>query len=417
MLAAAEVIIGQSSSTIGRRFENQYLTIAIRPGWAVENSADQKLNLTHGKYRLSINPMFIHASGVTCGRFPEITGGMPSVDAVMGNVGQPAGGFECSAASSEALVVNKTMSLGNLYTDSSKSKNGCTFPADGRPVWFGSLFCDQGSESEYTITLAYGTADVNSLPSEHSPELEQVFRDVAAMLRTLDLKPPLLISRISPDSAPAGASVTVYGSGFNVADYKGAVVFKDFPNNPMPSPTIAADGKSLTFLVPTSINTISCQAGHIDVGEWCVPVPANHIDVNDCPQRENGATNFCGIPIPSATYQISIALEGTGISSNPVPFIVAEPQPMPVSISLVYPNYLVSPGDRIVVRGEGFTSSRNTVQIGSSLVADLSSPDGKTITFQAPAATGSSFMPGIRIYKLSVSNANGLSNSISFDYR
>jgi len=53
----------------------------------------------------------------------------------------------------------------------------------------------------------------------------------------------------------------------------------------------------------------------------------------------------------------------------------------------------------------------------SDVVANVNSPDGRTIAFQAPAPAGESFIPGIRIYRTSVSNANGQSNSISFDYR
>jgi hypothetical protein len=69
------------------------------------------------------------------------------------------------------------------------------------------------------------------------------------------------------------------------------------------------------------------------------------------------------------------------------------------------------------VLGSGFTSNGNTVQIGFAAVTNLSSPDGKTITFQAPAPAGTSFIHGIRIYDASVANANGQSNSISFWYR
>jgi hypothetical protein len=51
------------------------------------------------------------------------------------------------------------------------------------------------------------------------------------------------------------------------------------------------------------------------------------------------------------------------------------------------------------------------------VVNDLSSADGKTIALQAPAPAGDSLIRGIRTYKASVSNANGESNSITFDYR
>ncbi len=57
------------------------------------------------------------------------------------------------------------------------------------------------------------------------------------------------------------------------------------------------------------------------------------------------------------------------------------------------------------------------MKIGSAVVNDISSADGRTITFQAPAFSGDSFIRGIRIYKASVSNANGESNWITFDYR
>ena len=110
------------------KFESQYLTMTIVPGWTVTRRADQIAQVTHGKYVLTINPIFTHASGVICGRFPELAGGIPGVEAVMANVDQPAGGFEC-AQSSPPTIISKDISLGNLYTDRSKSKNGCTFPA------------------------------------------------------------------------------------------------------------------------------------------------------------------------------------------------------------------------------------------------------------------------------------------------
>jgi hypothetical protein len=410
------IAVGQSHAP-GKKFENQYLTMTILPGWAAEPSADQKLSILHGKYLLTINPIFTHASGVTGGRFSEIVGGMASVDAVMGQVDQPASGIECAQSSAKGTTITKTITLSNLYTDGSKSENGCTFPSGGQSVWFGSYFSGEGSESEYAITLTYDTTDVNRLPKKNSPELRHIFADVAAMLKILKLKPPLLISKVDPPSASPGATVTIYGSGFNLPNFNIAVSFSDFPNNFMPAPTIAADGKSLTFQVPTSINTISCKAGSIDVKGWCIPAPAAHIDVNDCPQKSDGATNFCGVPIPPATYQILVIAEGSGVSSNPVPFTIAEPKRSPVSILLIYLNYLVSAGDTITMRSSGFTSTGNTVKIGSAVLQDIPSPDSKTITFKATEPSGDSFIRGIQAYKASVSNARGESNSITFDYR
>jgi hypothetical protein len=210
------------------KFESPYVTMTVVPGWAVTPPVDQRVEVTYGKYVLTINPIFTHASGAPCGRFPEL-GGMRSVQAVMANVDQPAGGFECSQSSSQPTIINKDISLSNLYTDRSKSDNGCTFPASGHPVWFGSVFCGEGSESEYAITLAYDTDNVNELSARDSAELKSIFIDVVKMLKTLNLKPPILISRIAPDSAPVETTVTVYGSGFNVPGFTSALVFTDFP--------------------------------------------------------------------------------------------------------------------------------------------------------------------------------------------
>jgi len=412
LIAAAGVLFAQSSSTTGMTFENQYLKITILPGWVVGSSVAPRFNLIHDRYVLSINPIFIHASGITGGRLGEITSGMPSVEAVRANVEGP-WGSDC--AQTEEMIITGTLNLDNLYTDESKADDGCEFPSDDQPAWFGSYFVSEGSESEYTITLAYDTAAVNALPKKGSPELRQVLSDVVTMLKTLNLKPPIVISSVVPQSAPSGATVTLHGSGFDLRGYNLALSFRDFPNNPMPLPKVAADGKSLTFEVPTSRSTISCkQPGYIDVGKNCVPVPAHHVDINDCPLVNNRATNFCGTPFPPATYQIWIT--GEGVHSNEVPLIVTEPKPTPVSISLMYPNYGVLAGDMITVRGRGFTPTGNTVKIGSAVINSIPSLDGKTITFQAPPPTGTSFLPGIRIYKSSVSNANGDSNSIFFDY-
>jgi hypothetical protein len=166
------------------------------------------------------------------------------------------------------------------------------FPSHTQPVWFGSFFSGEGSASDYTITLSYLTNDVNNLPKKGGLELKHVFAEVIEMLKTLQLKPPITISKVDPQSTSPGASVTIYGTGFNVLNQSAEVRFSEFPNNPMPAPIVAADGKSLIFQVPTSINTISCQAGHIDVNEWCVPIPANHVDVDDCPSKPDGSSNF-----------------------------------------------------------------------------------------------------------------------------
>jgi hypothetical protein len=262
-------------------FSNQYLSMKILRDWTVRSSSDRKLILVKDKYLLRINPIFEHASGVEGGRFSEIVGGMPSVDAVMRNVDQPAGGAECTLSPSDVLTVTQFIRLGNLYTDSAKTENGCVFPAHGSPVWFGSFFSGSGPESEYTITLSCDTSDVDELPRKGSPQLVQVFTEVVVMLKTLRLKPPIVISKISPPSASPGETVAIYGSGFTAFDSKANVRLLGVSDDL--NAVVAEDGKSLAFEVPTSILTVSCQQGRILIRGFCLPIPAGHLDLNDCP--------------------------------------------------------------------------------------------------------------------------------------
>ncbi len=104
--------------------------MTILPGWRVADSGDQRLSLIRGDYLLYVNPIFTHASGIAGGRFVEIVRGLPSIDAVLHNVDQPASGDECSQ--SDRTNVNQSIYLINLYTDASKSGNGCNFPASRR---------------------------------------------------------------------------------------------------------------------------------------------------------------------------------------------------------------------------------------------------------------------------------------------
>jgi IPT/TIG domain len=396
-------------------FENQYLKIRISPGWTMAATEDQALNLVRGRYLLSIDPIFTHASGIIGGRFAEYASEKQSIKAVMANVDQPAGGFECAQTPSDAIVVSEDLSLWNLYTNKSKVGNGCVFPSGGRPVWFGSVFSGPGSESDYSITLTYSSSEVDSFPNKDNVELRRIFGEVKEMLKTLQLKPPIVISGIDPESSSPGARVTIHGSGFHLFNRSVEVRFKEFPNNPMPSPVIASDGNSLTFEVPTSINTISCPPGRVDVNEWCVPTPPNHSDVTDCPPKPGGPANFCGIPMPAGTYQLWVTTGEVG--SGFISLTITSLEETKVLITLLYPNSLVSAGDVVTIRGRGFTPTDNTVMIGSAVVLGIPSPDGKTVSFRAPDPEGTSFIRGIKIFNATVTNANGKSNSIAFGCR
>ncbi len=419
LLFSATIAVTQSSSPGGRTFENQYVKMTILPGWTVTNSPPE-VKVTHGKYVLTINPIYEHAGGVEGGRFGEASAAMPSVTAVRADVEGPWGTTCAQDQPGQEIIVNAKMSLGNLYTDDTKAnvEDGCKFPSDGKSAWFGALFVGEGSESEYTITLAYDTTDVNELPRKGDPELTQVLNDTKTMLKTLELKPPIVVSSIEPKSAQPGQTIKVFGSGFNLPGNGVELIFVRPLKLGTPKPTISPDGKSLTFVVPTSIAVSTCPPGYLMKDDKCVVEPANYNESNDCPRQSDGSGNFCGVPFPPDTYELQIS--GSMVQSNRVTLSVLPPKPTPISISMLYPNRGISPGGSITVRGSGFTPTGNTVKIGNSVVSNVPSPDGKTLAFQAPALSGAELVSSgaylSAFVQASVENAKGKSNVIAFDY-
>jgi hypothetical protein len=361
------------------KIDSEYLRIAILPGWTAHEDSDRKtLNLVRGNYYLSIDPIFEHVSGIIGGRFSEVFSGMESVDAVMRNVEGPAGGFECANITQNEIVVTKEFSLQSFYTSGpSKVDHGCIFPSGRQSVWFGSSYVGISDENEYKITLTYLSADVNKLPRRSSAQLKHVFAETAQMLKTLVLKPPVVISRIDPPLAPPGATVTIYGHGFHILDASVVVLLRGKLNKTMSPPIIDDDGTSLTFAVPSSIQTISCPAGSTEIDEGCVPTPQNHVEISECPHQPSGALNFCGKPISSGTYTVSLSLAGHCVLSNAVPLTVAAFRTRPVSISLLYPSALVSRGDMITVRGAGFTPTNNTAAVGPLEITEIRRPTAR----------------------------------------
>ena len=409
---------GPATPPHSRHFENPYLSLQILPGWTIAPPNQHvgdccTLTITNGRYVLSINPLFSHASGISGGRFSEILRDQSSVQAVMGDVDEPAMGSECSLMPMPETRVSRAITLQNLYTDPTKAvgnQYGCHFPVKPSPVWFASFFSGEGPETEYKITLTYDSTDINALPRKGSPELAHVLDQVVRMLRTLLLKPPVVITKIVPTSAAPGATVTVNGTGFALPRDRARAVFREFPNSARLVTRVAPNGKSLTFVVPDSITTIACPSGTIDVNENCVVIPPGHNDVNDCPPNPHKS---CSVPIPPAAYHLCVEQESISIRSNAIPFTVLAPRPSAVSLLLLYPAYYVQLGDFVTLRGSGFTPTSNTVHVGSVLVSNLSSAKG-SIRFPVPdAAVPLSF----QTFPVFVSNANGVSNALSLAYR
>src|SRR3989442_95389 len=112
--------------------------------------------------------------------------------------------------------------------------------------------------------------------------------------------------------------------------------------------------------------SVSCQEGRILIGGFCLPIPLGHIDVNDCPRKSDGSSNFCGIPIPPTTYQLLI--NAGGVTSPSIPFTVTAPRSTPVLISLMYQVAFVSAGNVVTVHGSGFVANGNSIRIGDAVV-------------------------------------------------
>jgi hypothetical protein len=92
---------GPATPPHSRHFENPYLSLQILPGWTIaplhQHAGDCCiLTITNGRYVLSINPVFTHASGISGGCFSEILRDQPSVQAVMGDVDLPAGALSAA---------------------------------------------------------------------------------------------------------------------------------------------------------------------------------------------------------------------------------------------------------------------------------------------------------------------------------
>jgi hypothetical protein len=209
----------------------------------------------------------------------------------------------------------------------------------------------------------------------------------------------LSISSISPDSGMVGAQVTVTGVGFTPTGNMIQMANVLVPTlRGVTGPIASADGRTLTFNVPVGI---------------CPPCAFS--------------TPPCLAPcfaVRPGSYHISVT-NSNGLS-NSLLFVVSGP----ISIASVSPD--VGPiGVQVTVTGTGFTSDANIVELVKlsdpavgGLIGRLPSPDGKTLTFTVPESLlPLCFFNGCRIantpvsagsYLLSVSNANGLSNSLGF---
>lgn len=396
ILAAATALPAQS--TRSRLYDDPYLSIRIPPGWTIQppqkNDKDPSdccvLTVTHGLYVLSIHPIFSHAGPVEGGRINEIVGDQPAVQTMLGNDDpDPDDAIQCAQLPLPETRVNPKIILDHLYTASPRTDYGKQIcpPVSPQPVWFGSFFGGVGPESDFRINLSYNAPNLAALPRKGSPELAHVLDQTVRMLRTLRLKPPIVVARIAPSAAPPGTTVTVYGSGFLLPHQRTTVFLCEMSRDYPLVARIAPDGKSLTFVVPSST-----------------------ITMDNCLLGSSGG---CSIPLRSAIYHLAILEEPSFLLTDPVPFTITPAPTAHVTLSLLYPATQVRPGDWVTLHGAGFTAEKNTVHIGSVEVRNLSSPDGRSLRFSVPMAGYDPYRPT----PVDVSNAGGASNALEMALR
>ncbi len=198
------------------------------------------------------------------------------------------------------------------------------------------------------------------------------------------------LSSLSVVSGLPGASVTIYGSGFDYSN--NTVYFGQVPVTNIPS----YNGTSITFTVPSY-----ATAGTVGV-----------YVVNS--RGTSGTLSFGVLASYGCLGQYSSYVYGSYGGSG---YGYCPPTSQYPTITYVNPTS-GSVGTSVTVYGTGFSYSGNTVRFGSATIANISSYNGTSLTFTVPTylsgTYGSSVVtPGT--YSISVSNSSGYtSNAVSF---
>lgn len=187
------------------------------------------------------------------------------------------------------------------------------------------------------------------------------------------------LSSLSTTSAAPGASVTIYGTGFDYSAntvYVGGTTLSGVPSY---------NGTSLVFTVP------QVQGGMVSVTVG----------------NSRGTSNALTFTVTGSGYPYPCQ-GGYGY--------YCPPQQGVLSISYLDPSSGAI-GSSVTVRGYGFSQSGNTVRFGNGVIANLSSYDGTSLSFTVPTSlSGYGYQPvGLGTYDVSVTNSWGAtSNALPF---
>ena len=208
------------------------------------------------------------------------------------------------------------------------------------------------------------------------------------------------ITSISPTSGPAGTTFTITGRGFSSL----SKVFLDGGVNSA-VPVASFTDTTLTFVIPANV-----PASCFDYSAACAVIAI--------------------YPLPTystvGNHQISIANSNLRISNVAyISITVPPPAVVPPTITSISPTS-GAVGSQVTLYGSNFTSTNNTVNFGSGALPALSSSNNSSLTFNVPSSLNLAcyysnppcLAPSYQVtpgpYAVSVTNANGTSNSVNF---
>jgi hypothetical protein len=212
------------ASSTAAIYENEYMKVTLLPGWVAQQAKritynqncvsfkdctttpkvepnPAAVNITKGDYILYINTQASQASGIEGGRFYEIAGGAPSVEAV---VQDPGAGVTCFTSEETASISSEFLRKDLYESSAGHSDHGkyCNLPQMGTAWFFSYVTTEKGGYFNYynpqrtqeggptslVITMAYNSKDVNALPLKGSPALNSMLTEMTSIIKLLEVK-------------------------------------------------------------------------------------------------------------------------------------------------------------------------------------------------------------------------------------
>ncbi len=202
----------------------------------------------------------------------------------------------------------------------------------------------------------------------------------------------LALTSLSANTGFIGSSVTVYGTGFDA--YNNTVNFGTLQIGNLPS-----NGTSITFNVPAYVS-----GGNVDMRVVNSRGTSNPLTFT---------VNAYGLPYGQYAYcgYSNYGYQNYNCGSNTNTYAVSAPV-----ISYLNPSS-GGAGAVVTVLGSGFTTTGTSVRFRTGIIANLHSPDGRSVSFTVPAQlTGfGTQVLTLSAYNVSVVNGAGFaSNSLPF---